>query len=169
MTWSYVLLRGILRAPHCHCLQEDKEKSCHILSYPQEPNCQHSQPGPYNIQGEWCCDQLAMSAMGARVGNCGMSPVYLLTPVSGFLGLWSGCLKPERLPPVHQLSAPQADLIKVSRIPPSLFNRCKVLPGVFGSSTPRRGAPVLCVLRPGCAALSLSSSLLRQVFSPLAI
>lgn len=116
-------------------LKRTKKKILHclILSCPQARNSQHSHPASYYIQASWSHDWLAMSAVGKGVGTVVCLLCICWPKSTNFLELKHGCLRPKRFPPGPELSAHQADLIKVSRITKSLFNRYKEFPGVLGS------------------------------------
>lgn len=75
-----------------------------------------------------------MSAVGRGVGNSGMPAMYLLTLVYQLSWTLEWLPKAKKIPPGPELSAHQVDVIKVSRITKSLFNRSKEFPEVLGST-----------------------------------
>lgn len=156
-------------------VQEDKKKIfvCHILSNARVLNNQHSYPSSYNIQAQWCHDQLAMSAVGGGMKNSDMPAVYLLTLICGLSWILPWSPEVKKSPPGPELSAHRANLVKMNRITKQFtsitFNGCKALPRVFRSRHHAQGNRCALWIPPSCMALSLSSSLLLQMFSPFAI
>lgn len=92
-----------------------------------------------------------MSAVGGGVGNSGMPAVYLLTLVYQLSRTLEWLPKAKKIPPGPELSAHQVDVIKVSRITKSLFNRSKEFPEVLGSTYHLQGE-LLCFLSSALAA-----------------
>lgn len=114
-----------------------------------------------------------MSAVGGGMENSDVPAVYLLTLICGLSWILPWLPEVKKSPPGPELSAHRANLVKMNRITKQFtsitFNGCKALPRVFRSRHHAQGNRCALWIPPSCMALSLSSSLLLQMFSPFAI